>query len=61
MFSDSFAGRFGAVGICGGYGQFAPSSSLPCHTHHYDESVTIITGEAGEAVWSVKSWASVTG
>ncbi len=45
-FYDLFAGRFGAVGICGGYGEFNPGSSLPCHIHEYDESITIVTGEA---------------
>lgn len=45
-FCDLFAGRFGAVGICGGYGEFRPGSSLPCHIHEYDESITIVTGEA---------------
>lgn len=45
-FYDLFAGRFGASGICGGYGEFAPGSSLPCHVHRFDESITIVTGEA---------------
>jgi quercetin dioxygenase-like cupin family protein len=45
-FYDLFAGRFGSVGICGGYGEFEPGTSLPCHTHQYDESITIITGQA---------------
>jgi hypothetical protein len=45
-FRDLFAGRFGAVGICGGYGRFLPECSLPCHTHMYDESITIVEGEA---------------
>jgi len=45
-FYDLFAGRFGAVGICGGYGKFKPGSSLPCHVHDYDESITIVEGEA---------------
>src|SRR5258708_14473613 len=46
FFRDLFARRFGAVGICGGYGRFAPGSSLPCHIHEYDESITIVSGEA---------------
>jgi quercetin dioxygenase-like cupin family protein len=46
QFRDLFAGRFGSVGICGGYGEFNPGSSLPCHLHKYDESITIIKGEA---------------
>ena len=45
-FYDLFAGRFGAVGICGGYGEFESGSSLPCHFHEYDESITIVKGEA---------------
>jgi quercetin dioxygenase-like cupin family protein len=45
-FCDLFAGRFGAVGICGGYGEFQPGSSLPCHIHEYDESITIVKGAA---------------
>lgn len=45
-FCDLFAGRYGAVGICGGYGEFSPGSSLPCHFHEYDESITIVKGEA---------------
>ncbi len=43
---DLFAHRFGAVGICGGYGRFLPGASLPCHTHDYDESITIVKGAA---------------
>ncbi len=46
VFRDLFAKRFGAVGICGGYGRFLPGSSLPCHVHQFDESITIVTGEA---------------
>ncbi len=45
-FYDLFARRFGAHGICGGYGEFSPGSSLPCHTHEYDESITIVSGRA---------------
>jgi putative monooxygenase len=45
-FRDLFAGRFGANGICGGYGRFQPGASLPCHVHEYDESITITEGEA---------------
>jgi len=45
-FKDLFAGRLGARGICGGYGRFAPGTSLPCHTHLYDESITIVEGTA---------------
>ncbi len=46
FFSDLFARRFGSVGICGGYGRFLPGSSLPCHIHDFDESITIIKGSA---------------
>jgi quercetin dioxygenase-like cupin family protein len=46
LFCDLFARRFGAVGICGGYGRFAPGASLPCHFHEYDESITIVEGDA---------------
>jgi quercetin dioxygenase-like cupin family protein len=46
FFTDLFARRFGAVGICGGYGRFLPGSSLPCHTHEYDESISIVRGTA---------------
>ena len=46
FFTDLFARRFGAVGICGGYGRFQPGASLPCHIHAYDESITIIQGSA---------------
>jgi putative monooxygenase len=45
-FSDLFASRFGSRGICGGYGVFQPGASLPCHVHKYDESITIVSGEA---------------
>jgi quercetin dioxygenase-like cupin family protein len=45
-FRDLFGSRFGAVGICGGYGLFEPGASLPCHVHQYDESITIVEGEA---------------
>lgn len=46
FFCDLFAHRFGAIGICGGYGRFLPGASLPCHTHDYDESITIVKGAA---------------
>ena len=46
VFVDLFASRFGSIGICGGYGRFAPGSSLPCHIHQFDESISIIEGEA---------------
>jgi putative monooxygenase len=46
FFRDLFARRLGASGICGGYGLFEPGASLPCHIHDYDESITIVSGEA---------------
>ncbi|MEO8130557.1 MAG: cupin domain-containing protein [Bryobacteraceae bacterium] len=46
LFRDLFKGSLGAVGICGGYGRFQPGSSLPCHFHEYDESITIVEGTA---------------
>jgi quercetin dioxygenase-like cupin family protein len=46
FFTDLFAKRFGAHGICGGYGRFSPGASLPCHIHDFDESITIIGGSA---------------
>ncbi len=45
-FRDLFAGRLGAEGICGGYARFQPGASLPCHVHQYDESITIVEGQA---------------
>jgi putative monooxygenase len=45
-FRDLFAGRLGSVGICGGYAKFQPGRSLPCHVHEFDESITIVEGEA---------------
>jgi mannose-6-phosphate isomerase-like protein (cupin superfamily) len=46
FFLDLFASRFGSVGICGGFGRFLAGASLPCHIHHFDESITIVTGTA---------------
>lgn len=45
-FTDLFGSRFGATGICGGYGRFEAGASLPCHVHRCDESITIISGLA---------------
>lgn len=45
-FRDLFARRLGARGICGGHGLFQPGAALPCHTHGFDESITIIAGVA---------------
>lgn len=46
FFTDLFGRRLGAAGICGGYGRFLPGTSLPCHIHEYDESITIVRGAA---------------
>lgn len=46
FFIELFARRFGSVGICGGHGRFLPGASLPCHVHDFDESITIVDGEA---------------
>jgi len=46
FFRDLFGSRYGAKGICGGYGLFRPGAGLPCHTHEYDESITIVEGAA---------------
>jgi putative monooxygenase len=46
FFTDLFARRLGAVGICGGYGRFLPGASLPCHLHDFDESISIVKGSA---------------
>lgn len=45
-FRDLFAGRLGSVGICGGYARFQQGASLPCHVHEFDESITIVEGQA---------------
>ncbi len=45
MFRDLFAKRLGSRHLRG-YGRFAPGASLPCHTHLYDESITIVEGAA---------------
>ncbi|MGH9543650.1 MAG: cupin domain-containing protein [Terriglobales bacterium] len=45
-FCDLYAGHLGAVGICGGYGEFMPRASLPCHVHDFGESITIVKGTA---------------
>lgn len=46
FFLDLFARRYGSDGICGGHGRFLSGASLPCHTHDYDESITIMKGRA---------------
>ncbi len=45
-FHDLYRGGLGASGICGGWARFEPGASLPCHFHEYDESITIISGDA---------------
>lgn len=32
--------------MSGGYGLFAPGAQLPCHIHDFDESISIVQGEA---------------
>jgi len=46
FFLDLFSRRLGMEGICGGHGRFLPGASLPCHTHDFDESITIVEGAA---------------
>jgi quercetin dioxygenase-like cupin family protein len=46
LFRDLFQGKNGFHGICGGFGEFGAGGELPCHTHDYDESITIIRGQA---------------
>lgn len=41
-----FDGSMGASGLCGGYSEFPPGTSIPCHFHPYDESISIVKGEA---------------
>jgi quercetin dioxygenase-like cupin family protein len=45
-FRDLFTKRLGSAGVCGGYGNFQPGASLPCHIHEFDESISIVEGEA---------------
>jgi len=45
-FYDLFNGTMGSRGICGRYGRFECGTSLPCHVHDYDESITIVEGKA---------------
>ena len=45
-FRDLFRGFPGCTGICGGYALFQPGKGLPCHIHDYDESISIVVGEA---------------
>ena len=46
MAQDLFAGRLGSSGVCGGYATFDSAGALPCHIHEYDESITIVEGQA---------------
>ncbi len=41
-----FSGSMGASGLCGGYTEFAPGTAIACHFHPYDESISIVQGEA---------------
>ena len=45
-FRDLFAQRSGSAGICGGYARIEPGYSIPCHTVPYDETSTIVEGQA---------------
>jgi quercetin dioxygenase-like cupin family protein len=45
-FCELCTGRFGAVGIEGGYDEFDAGSSTSFRIHDHDESVTIVTGKA---------------
>lgn len=45
-FCDLFGAKTGCPDICGGYGEFAPGTGLPCHTHEFDESINIVRGHA---------------
>jgi len=46
LFQDLFSADLGSQGLCGGYGVFEPGARLPCHRHEFDESITIVQGEA---------------
>ena len=41
-----FGGSMGADGLCGGYTEFQPGTAIGCHFHPYDESISIVCGEA---------------
>ncbi|AWT59635.1 MAG: Quercetin 2,3-dioxygenase [Candidatus Moanabacter tarae] len=41
-----FDGSMGAEGLCGGYSEFQPGTAIACHFHPYDESISIVKGEA---------------
>lgn len=45
-FQDLYNAELGTLGLCGGYGLFAPGARLPCHRHDFDESITIVQGTA---------------
>ncbi len=45
-FKNLFSSRPGLAGICGGFVRLLPGSSLPCHTVSYDETSTIVKGQA---------------
>ncbi len=46
VFKNLFSNRPGSAGICGGYARLVPGSSLPCHTVSFDETSTIVKGQA---------------
>lgn len=39
-------GRLGDTGVCGGIARFQPGSRLACHIHEFDESITVLEGQA---------------
>jgi quercetin dioxygenase-like cupin family protein len=43
---DWFNRDLGGFEMSGGFGLFAPGGRLPCHLHDFDESITIVGGEA---------------
>lgn len=45
-FQDFFNREIGCPEMSGGYGIFAPGAQLPCHIHDFDESISIVQGEA---------------
>lgn len=45
-FQDFFNEELGCPKMSGGYGLFEPGARLPCHLHDFDESITIVQGNA---------------
>jgi quercetin dioxygenase-like cupin family protein len=46
LFRNLYNAELGAQGICGGHGVFEPGARLPCHRHEFDESISIVQGQA---------------